>query len=99
MFFCLDENTIIKTTEGDFKISSLEGKSIRVPSLDNNGNVLISEECTVRETAESLEEIVITLEDGSEIRCTPNHRLMLKDGIYKEAQYLTEEDELMELNN
>lgn len=99
VFFCLDENTIIKTTEGDFKISSLEGKSIRVPSLDNNGNVLISEECTVKETAESLEEIVITLEDGSEIRCTSNHRFMLKDGTYKEAQYLTEEDELMELNN
>ena len=39
----------------------------------------------------------IELEDGTVIKCTPNHRLRLKDGSYKEAQYLTENDELMDI--
>ena len=97
IFYCLDGDTIIKTIDGDFKIKDLENKLIKVPTLNDNKEISISEECTVKQTAESLDEYVITLEDGTEIRCTPNHRFMLKDGTYKEAQYLTEEDELMEL--
>ena len=38
----------------------------------------------------------IELLDGTILRCTPEHKLMLKDGNYKEAQYLTEYDELFD---
>lgn len=98
IYFCLDGDTIIKTLDGDKKIKDLVDESIKVYSIDNNGDLIISDECTVKPTMTSKEEIQIELEDGSVIKCTPNHRLMLKDGSYKEAQYLTEEDELFDYN-
>lgn len=49
-------------------------------------------------TIKTNEEYQIELEDGSIIKCTPNHLFMLKNGEYKRADQLTEEDELMESN-
>lgn len=92
--FCLDGDTEIKTTKGDFKIKDLVDKEINVLSIDNSGNLVTSDTCTVKPTIKTNEEYNIELEDGTVIKCTPNHRLMLKDGTYKEVQYLTEEDEL-----
>lgn len=37
----------------------------------------------------------LTLNNGKQIKCTPEHRIMLRDGSYKEAQHLTENDSLM----
>lgn len=98
IYYCLDGNTIIDTVNGCYKIEDLVDKSIRVHNVDDKGNIIVSDECTVKVTGEYTEEYEIELEDGSIIKCTPNHRFMLKDGSYKEAQYLTEQDELMELN-
>lgn len=39
----------------------------------------------------------ITLDNGETIRCTPEHRFMLRDGNYVEAQYLHKDDSLMPL--
>lgn len=96
--YCLDGDTIIKTTIGDRKIKDLVDKPINVISRDENGNETISSTCTVKPTISTTEEYQIELEDGSIIKCTPNHRFMLKNGLYKEAQYLTENDELMDLH-
>lgn len=95
--FCLDGDTEIKTTKGDFKIKDLVDKEINVLSVDDSGNLVTSDICTVKPTIKTNEEYNIELEDGTIIKCTPNHRLMLKDGTYKEAQYLTEEDELADV--
>lgn len=94
--FCLDGDTVIATTAGDKKIKDLVGKQINVISYDKGKNI-ISQTCTVAPTIKAKEEYQIELEDGSIIKCTPNHRLMLKDGTYKEAQYLTEDDELADI--
>lgn len=94
--FCLDGDTIISTTDGDKKISELVDKEIHVPTVDDHGNIVISDSCTVKPTAVGTEEFEIELEDGSIIRCTPNHLFRLKDGSYKEARLLTVDDELME---
>lgn len=40
---------------------------------------------------------VITLDNGEIIQCTPDHKFMLRDGTYIEAQYLTSEMSLMPL--
>ena len=96
LFWCLDGDTEILTTDGVYKISELENKFIEVYSVNNN-NVIISDKCTVKMSGEFTDEYQIELENGTIIKCTPNHRFMLKDGSYKEAQYLTEEDELMEI--
>ncbi len=91
--FCLDGETEIATENGIHKMKDLVDKKIRVISTDENGNRFLSDLCTVKPTIKSDEEYQIELEDGTVIRCTPNHKFMLKDGTYKEAQYLTEEDE------
>lgn len=98
IYFCLDGDTIISTEFGDKKIKDLIDCNIRVKSIDNSGNTVLSDVCTVKETAESYDEYEIELEDGSVIKCTPNHRFMLKDGSYKEAKDLTCDDDLFDVN-
>jgi DNA gyrase subunit A len=39
--------------------------------------------------------VKVTLESGAEITCTPDHRFMLRDGTYREAQQLKAKDQLM----
>src|SRR2546428_740137 len=39
--------------------------------------------------------VKVTLESGAEIVCTPDHRFMLRDGTYREAQQLKARDQLM----
>lgn len=95
--FCLDGETEILTTTGAAKLQDLVDKEIQVISVGQEGNQVISDKCTVKPTIETTEEYQIALEDGTILRCTPNHRFMLKDGTYKEAQYLTEEDELADV--
>lgn len=95
VFSCLDGDTKILTNKGHFKIKDLVDKDIQVFNL-NDDEVNLSDYCTVKPTSKSNEEYQIELEDGTMIKCTPNHRFMLTDGSYKEAQYLTEQDEIME---
>ena len=95
--FCLDGETVIATTSGDKKLSDLVDKNINVISVDSEGNKIISDTCTVKPTAQTNIEYELELEDGSIIKCTPNHKLLLKDGTYKEAQYLTEDDDIVEV--
>ena len=97
--FCLDGDTIIRTTIGDRKLNSLVNVPINVVSVDEFGNQIVGDKCTVKPTIKTDEEYQIELEDGTIIKCTPNHKLMLKDGTYKEAQYLTEEDELADIQD
>ena len=98
IYACLDGDTKILTSEGIFRIKDLENKAIRVPSLDSNNKLVLSDFCTVKPTIKTTEEYQIELEDGSIIKCTGNHRFRLVNGEYKEAQYLTEDDEIMDFD-
>lgn len=95
--FCLDGDTVIATTEGDQKLTDLVDKDINVISVDNCGNKIISDTCTVKPTVKTNTEYQIELENGTVIKCTSNHKFLLKDGTYKEAQYITETDELADI--
>lgn len=100
VFSCLDQNTLIKTNKGIFKIKDLVDKTFKVYNITPDGKIIESDTCTAKATIETTEEYQITLEDGTILKCTPNHRFLLKDGItYKEAKDLTEEDELFDYNN
>ena len=94
--FCLDGDTIINTTKGDFKIKELENKEIQVYNVDENHNLIVSNPCTVKCTGESSVEYQLTLEDGTVIKCTPNHQFLLTDGTYKQAKDLTEDDDIVD---
>lgn len=97
VFFCLDGDTEIVTTNGIYKISELVDKPIQVYNINDNGEIITSDVCTVKPTVIEQEEYQIELEDGTLIKCTPTHRFMLTDGTYKEAQHLTEQDEIMDI--
>src|SRR5438132_8381271 len=42
--------------------------------------------------------VKVTLETGAEIVCPPDHRFMLRDGTYREAQQLKAKDQLMTMS-
>ncbi len=93
---------------GDTKISLLNGTEVMIKDLvgkeefwvyscDSNGNVVPGRGHSARITGKQAKILKVTLDNGKEIRCTENHRFMLRDGTYKEAQYLTVNDSLMPL--
>lgn len=96
VFWCLDGETEIATNFGDVKLKDVVGKEIQVYNIDDSGNICLSDFCTVLPTATESTECQIELEDGTVIKCTPTHRFMLFDGTYKQAQDLTEEDDILE---
>lgn len=96
VYWCLDGDTEILTSHGDRKISELVDQKIQVYNINSANDILLSDVCTVKPTAKETIEYEIELEDNSIIKCTPSHRFMLKDGSYKEAQFLTPEDDILE---
>ena len=98
--FCLSGDTKIVTDKGIKAIEELENQAVKVWQYDKNKDeTVLSNECTVVESGKVTEIIVIELEDDTELKCTPEHRIMLKDGSYKMAKDLTEDDELMFLDS
>ena len=92
--FCLDGETTISTSEGDAKLKDLQGKQIQVYTINERGEKTLSDPCYVQPTVRTEQAYQIELEDGTILKCTENHQFMLKDGTYREAKYLTEQDEL-----
>lgn len=96
---CLTGDTEVVTSEGTFKIEDLNDRLVKVPCLSDDGSISLSEECCVRKTGEVTELYEVELEDGTIIKCTPDHRLMLKDGTYKMTKDLSEDDELLDISS
>jgi DNA gyrase subunit A len=94
---------------GDTKIALLDGteqtfaelaqlpadETFYVYSVDARGRIVVGEGRNARITRRAAELVEVTLDDGKTIRCTPDHRFLLRDGIYKAAQDLTPADSLM----
>ena len=95
--FCLAGDTEIITPEGVIKLEDAIDKEIKVYSYDANGKIVVSESCEVKPTIKTADYYEITLENGETIKCTGNHRFLLKDGTYKAAEDLTENDELADV--
>ena len=98
---------------GDTKVSLLDGRNLSmlelidefksgksnyVYSFNHTSNkiepALIKKAWCSGHNAKLLE---VTLDNNKIIRCTPEHRFMLRDGSYKEAKYLVENESLMPL--
>lgn len=98
VMFCLEGNTEILTEKGFIKIQDLKDKAIKVFTQNKDGTLSVTENPVyVRQTAITTELIEIEMENGYKFKCTPNHKLLLKNGTYKEAQYLTTNEELLDL--
>ena len=96
IFACLDGDTEVVTLQGNYKIRDLVDKKVNVLSVSSNRELEYSELCTAKATNLSTKEYCIELEDGTILKCTPEHRFMLKNGEYKMAKDLTCDDELLD---
>lgn len=100
-FGCLRGDTVIKLNDSDNttvedmcnNVSAYIGKHI--DCCDENGNVKETTISDVILTKTHANFIRITLENDKYVDVTPEHLMMLSDGTFKEAQYLTEDDDLM----
>ncbi|MFH0904543.1 MAG: DNA gyrase subunit A [Methanobacteriota archaeon] len=99
-FGCFTGDTKIKLLDGTEKsfeeLAKLSPDEIfYVYSIDENGQIVVGDGKNARITRRNAELIELTIDNGEWIRCTPDHRFMLRDGTYKEAQDLTTDDSLM----
>jgi DNA gyrase subunit B len=98
---------------GDTKIALTDGRSLSFKELveedkkgkqnfcytiTSQGNIGIEKIESPRITKKDAGVIKIILDNNQEIICTPDHKFMLRNGMYKQAKELTKEDSLMPLN-
>lgn len=99
---------IIACFTGDTKVKSLDGnsysfkelvdnnvKTLWTYSIDNSGNVVPSLAKNIRKIKEVNRLVKITLDNGKVIKCTLDHKFMLPDLSYEEAQNLKVGQSLM----
>src|SRR5690606_14949882 len=99
-FGCFTGDTKIKLVDGTEKsfaeLAKLgpEGR-FYVYSYDRTKKeIVVAEGRNSRITRRNAQLIELTLDTGEKIKCTPDHRFLLKSGEYKQAQHLTPEDSL-----
>jgi len=103
---CFTKDTKIRLTDGkgltfgELIKEQKQGKKHWTFSFNSKTEkVEITEIKNPRLTREKEKIIEITLDNGEKIKCTLDHRFMLRDGAYQEAQNLKPGDSLMPLYN
>lgn len=102
-FGCFTKDTKVKITDGrDLSFGELLeetacGKKNYTYTVNSLGLIAIAEIKNPRVTRKNAEIMKVVLDNGEEIKCTPNHLFMLKDGSYKEAENVKPTDSLMPL--
>lgn len=95
---CLAGDTKISLLNGtEVPISEIRDDSFWVYACDKDGRVVPAKAHSARITGRSRELVKVILDDGEHIRCTPDHRFMLRDGSFKEAAVLSTGESLMPL--
>jgi ribonucleotide reductase alpha subunit len=94
---CITGQTLVAVADGRGNVPIRElaeaGKDVPVYALDERGGLVIR---TMRNPRITGHEPVykVTLDDGSVIRATANHKLLIKDGEYKRVDELQKGDSL-----
>lgn len=91
--FCVSGGTKIKTSKGILKIEDLENKMTEVFERNNN----LYNDSAVICMKETTEVIKITLEDGTEILCDPDHQFMTVEGNWIMAKDINENTKIKEV--
>lgn len=73
-----------------------QGKVNFTFTIDKNNKIKRAQIKDPRKTGDA-EIMKVILDNSEEVKCTLNHKFMLKDGSYKEAQHLQPNDSLMPL--
>ncbi|WP_416233575.1 DNA topoisomerase (ATP-hydrolyzing) subunit B [Cronbergia sp. UHCC 0137] len=100
---CFHGDTLVALADGrslSFKEIVAEqaiGKEHFCYTIRNDGTIGVERIINPRITKANAEVIKVTLDNGETIICTPDHRFMLRDRSYKQAEFLTPDDSLMPL--
>ena len=99
-FGCFTGDTKIKmldSTEKTFaELAKLPKDEIfYLYSVNKDGKIVVGEGRFSRITKQNAAIVEVVLDNGAKIRCTPDHRFLLRSGVYKEAKDLSVEDSLM----
>jgi DNA gyrase subunit A len=100
-FGCFTGDTKVELYNGEQKpfteLVEMAHKGLRAEifTVDPHRNVRIKPLRAPRLVRRNDPVVKVTLESGAEIVCTPDHRFMLRDGTYREAQQLKAKDQLM----
>lgn len=85
---------LLKGGEMSLKDMAESKEVFHVYSVDADNNIT-GAEATSMKTREDMELVEVVIDNGERIRCTKDHKFMLRDGSYKEAQFLHEGASLM----
>ncbi len=94
---CFTGDTLVPLLDGRaYPIKELAetGREIYVYSLSAEHKVVVAK-ATAHLTRHDASLVKVTLDNGREIFCTPDHKFMLRNGTYREAQYLSTDISLM----
>jgi tRNA-splicing ligase RtcB (3'-phosphate/5'-hydroxy nucleic acid ligase) len=94
---CFTAETLVPTVDGNsYPIGELveTGEEVLVYSLSAEHKVVVAP-ATAKKTRADAPLVKVTLDNGREVRCTPDHEFMLRDGSYRQAQELKAGDSLM----
>ena len=96
---------------GDTKIHLLDGTTPTIQEMSENSHKYIGRYClsvnpvtlklepdkivAARKTRTDAQLVRVHLDNELFVDCTPNHQFLLRNGLYKEAQYLQQGDSLM----
>ncbi|MDP2905696.1 MAG: DNA gyrase subunit A, partial [Candidatus Omnitrophota bacterium] len=103
-FGCFTKDTLVRLTDGraltfiELIEEANQGKRNYTFSFNAQEQKIEAAEIKrPRLTRKNAKLVKITLDDGTEIKCTPDHPFMLRDGVYKNALDLRPDDALMPL--
>lgn len=95
---------------GDTKLALLDGRAVSLRDLASrssgekiyvytvkDGRISVGIGRNPRLTKRRAKTVVVTLDNGEKITCTPDHRFLLRDGSYREAGALSSGQQLMPL--
>lgn len=91
---CVHPDTLINTTGGLKKIKDLVGTEGYCYGWDGE-RIGVTKFYNVKQTRKNAKVLELGLDDGSYLRATPDHQIMLRDGTYRELKDLKEGDSLM----
>ena len=85
---CYTKDMLIYTDKGFIRIDECVGKTLKLFNGEEFTDALI------RETGQNKEVYKVIFNDGTYVKCTENHKFILKDGTRKELKDLNSNDEL-----
>jgi ribonucleotide reductase alpha subunit len=95
---CVTGDTLVAVADGrgHVRIDELAASGLDVPvyTLNNRGTVTVRQMRHPRRTGEKVPVYKLTLDDGSTMRATANHKFRLRDGSYRELRDLKPGDSL-----